>query len=98
MGSEHRELRQGSREGVPPGPPLRLVCTGAGEHPSQMVKGGASLLGGAKQAASAFTLNQCHECVREKSRQTSEHLAFRVPPPGNYGSVQSATSLSLCHL
>lgn len=38
VGSEHRELRQGSREGIPPSAPLRLVCTGTGEHPSQMVK------------------------------------------------------------
>lgn len=46
VGSEHRELRQASREGLPPRPPLRLVCTGAGEHPSQMVKplgGGAGV-------------------------------------------------------
>lgn len=37
VGSERGELREESREGVPPRPPLRVVCSGAGEHPLQMV-------------------------------------------------------------
>lgn len=71
VGSEHRELRQASREGLPPRPPLRLLCTGAGEHPSEVVKplrgrgemgGGGQvlpsvgILGGKKTAQTHFTL------------------------------------------
>lgn len=48
VGSKHRELREEPWEGLPPRPPLRVICTGAGKHPCQMVTTlGESTTGGA---------------------------------------------------
>lgn len=37
VGSKHRDLREEPWEGLPPRPPLRVICTGTGKHPGQMV-------------------------------------------------------------